>query len=97
MHLVAWMRSESFLNASQCFSLRSLARGLPYFCLWWVCSSRVMSKLAASSSSGLGIIASWSDNQHCLLVLVGSASILATVGREAAGGSSLPLWPVVGW
>ena len=81
---------EFFLKASQWFSLRSLTRGLPSFHLQWVCSSRVTSKLATSSFIGLAIIASWPNDQHYHLVLVGGASILNPVGGEAVNSNSLP-------
>ena len=64
--------------------------GSPLSTCWWGCSSRVTSKLAASSSSGLGAVASWSNSWHCPLVLVGGAGVLDTVGEEAVNGGSLP-------
>ena len=81
--LVTWMRSESFPKASQWLSLRNLARGLPSFHLWWDHSLGVMSNPAAPSSSGLSMVASWSDEWHCHLVLGGGAGVSDTVGREA--------------
>ena len=84
------MSLESFLRASQWLSLRSLTRGLPSFCLCWGQSSGVMSNPTAASSSGLGMVASQSDEQcHCL-VPVGGAGITDTVGGEAVDVSSLP-------
>ena len=48
------------------------------------------SKLAASSSSGLSINASWSDEWFHHLALVGDAGVLNIVGGEAVDGGSLP-------
>ena len=87
-----------FPKASQWLSLRSLTRGLPSFCLWWDHSSGVMSSPTASSSSGLGVVSSWSDEQDCHLVPVGGSGISDTVGGEAVDIGSLPTvasWRVV--
>ena len=64
--------------------------GVPSFHLWWGCSSGVTASPVASSYSGLSIIASWSDDQHHHLVLVGGAGVLDTVSGEVIDGSSLP-------
>ena len=49
-----------------------------------------MSKLAASSSSGLEAVASWLDNWHHFLFQVGGASILYTVCGEPVISDPLP-------
>ena len=85
------MRSESFLKASWWLSLRSFARGLLSFYLWWGCSSGETFRLATSSSSGLEAVASWLDNWSCCLVPVGGAGILDIVAGEAVNGGSLPV------
>ena len=48
-----------------------------------------MSNPVASSSSGLSVVASWLDEQHCHLLLVGSAGILDTVSGDAVDDGSL--------
>ena len=88
-HLVNQTSSESFPRASQWFSLRNLTRGFPSFHLWQSCSSGVMSNPIVSSSSGLGMAASWSGEWCCHLILVGGG-ISDTVGGEAVDVSSLP-------
>ena len=49
-----------------------------------------MSRLAASSSSGLEAVASWLVDWCHHLVPVGDAGILDVVSGEAVNGSSLP-------
>ena len=46
-----------------------------------------MSRLATSSSSGVEAVASWSDDWHHHLVLVGDASVLDVGGKAVNGGS----------
>ena len=84
------MSSESIPKASWQLSLRSLARALSSFCLQWGCSWGVMSSPTASSSSGLSMVASLSDEQHCHLALVSGDGISDTVGGEAVDIGSLP-------
>ena len=50
----------------------------------------VTSSPIASSSSGLDMVASWSDEWHHHLILVGGAGISDTVGGEALDVGSLP-------
>ena len=88
--LVAQMSLESLPKTFQWLSLKGLTWGLPSFCLQWGCSLRVMSSPTASFSSGLSVVASWSDEWHHYLVLVWGAGISYSVGREAVDVSSMP-------
>ena len=87
--LMLRMSSESFLKASQWLSLRKFMRDLLSFHLQWGCSSEESSRLAASSSSGLEAVTSWSDDWHHHVVLVGGTSI-DTVGEVAVNSGSPP-------
>ena len=84
------MRLESFLKASWWLFLRSFARSLVSLHLQWRCFSGETSRLAASSSSGLEAVASWSDSSCHHLVPVGGAGILDILGGESVNGGSLP-------
>ena len=81
--------SEILVKASQWLSLRHFTRDLLSFHFWGGCSPWETSRPAASSSSALEVVASWSDEGCCHLLLDGGTSILETVDGEAATGGSL--------
>ena len=90
------MISMSFQKASQLLSFRSLPRGLPSFCLWWGCFSRVTSNIAASPSPDFRESTPWSDEYHCLVPIRG-VGVSAMVGGVVAVGPPIGVasWAVV--
>ena len=78
-------RSESFTKASHQPLFKSLARCIPFPCLWWGGSS---DDPAASSSPNNGEVTSWLGELHCCLIPQEGAGSANVVGKAFAGAGS---------